>query len=360
MQHDQLMSRAIKLAQQGCYTTSPNPNVGCLIVKNGQIIAEGWHQQAGQAHAEKHALNQLTLAQTTGADCYVTLEPCCHTGKTGPCCEALIKAKVKSVYIAMIDPNPRVSGKGIMKLRQAGIEVIVGLLTDEAKKLNLDFIHRMQTGRPKVQSKIAMSLDGRTAMASGESQWITGQAARQDVQRLRAKACAVMTGIGTVLADDPKLTVRSVIDYPDIEVRQPYRVVVDSGLQTPDNAAVLSSKAKTIIATASQKKMADVTVWHCPDESSHRVDLTALLSQLGQHQINQVLVEAGPTLNGALIAAGLIDELILYYSPKILGNNARGAFSIPGLEQLAACCTLSITDMVAVGKDWRITAIPDY
>ena len=247
--HTSYMSRALQLAERGLFTTDPNPRVGCVLVKNSQVVGEGWHQRAGEGHAEVNALKEAGL-KAKDADCYVTLEPCSHFGRTPPCADALINAGVKRVFIAMTDPNPRVAGSGIAILKAAGIVVTVGILAQQAEKLNIGFCKRMRVGRPYVRSKIAMSIDGRTAMASGESKWITGTAARQDVQRLRARSSAMLTGIGTVLSDDPALSVRPEGWYPQATIRQPLRVVVDSQLQTPANAKMFEDNAKVLIATS--------------------------------------------------------------------------------------------------------------
>ncbi|MDH5358054.1 MAG: bifunctional diaminohydroxyphosphoribosylaminopyrimidine deaminase/5-amino-6-(5-phosphoribosylamino)uracil reductase RibD [Gammaproteobacteria bacterium] len=360
--HEHFMARALHLAERGLFTTDPNPRVGCVIVKDGEVVGEGWHQRAGQAHAEVNALRQGG-DKVKGADCYVTLEPCSHFGRTPPCADALIQAGVKRVFIAMADPNPVVSGNGINKLKDAGITVTVGLLEQQAASLNPGFCQRMRTGRPYVRSKIAMSLDGRTAMASGESQWITGADARQDVQKLRARSSAILTGIGTVLMDDPALTVRPEGDwYPDNDViRQPLRVVVDSQLQIPAQARVFNNDnklliASTVIDSQSNLPMEVLTLPALDDQ----VDLNALMKALAQREINEVMVEAGAVLNGALLSAGLIDELVFYMAPKLMGNAAKGVFHLPELHTLAENIDLKITDMRSVGRDWRITALPEY
>lgn len=354
------MVHALQLAEQGRFTTDPNPRVGCVIVKDNEIIGEGWHQRAGEPHAEIHALHDAG-AHAKGADCYVTLEPCSHFGRTPPCAEALIKADVKRVYIAMQDPNPQVSGKGIEILKNAGIEVMVGILKDEAEQLNIGFCTRMRTGRPYVRSKMAMSLDGRTAMASGESKWITGPAARQDVQKLRAQSSAIMTGTGTLLADDPALTVRPEGDwYPkDHVVRQPLRIVV--GDHAIPEHAHLFDDPNDILAVTTQK----IDQEHSIDvltvvDNAGKVDLTAMMTELARRDINEVMVEAGSVLNGALLNAGLIDELVIYMAPKLMGDSAKGLFHLPEIEAMAQNIDLAISDIRAVGDDWRITARPIY
>jgi len=358
MSHQELMGRALLLAERGLFTTAPNPRVGCVIVKNDVILAEGWHERAGQPHAEANALAQLDEQQAQGADCYITLEPCSHTGRTPPCADALVRAGIKRAFIAMKDPNSLVAGQGIEKLKQAGIEVIVGVLEPQAEKLNQGFCQRMRMGRPYVRSKMAMSVDGRTAMASGESQWITGPDARQDVQKLRAQSGAILTGVGTVLADDPRLTVRPEDWYPEgQEVRQPLRVVVDSDLKIPTDAKILNSEAETWIASVKLSALYDLKVMVTKSDKG-RVDLKQLMGQLAEREINDVMVEAGSALNGALLQAGLIDELIIYMAPKLMGDSARGLFHLPELQAMAQNIDLTITDIRAVGNDWRITALP--
>ncbi len=360
MSYETFMARALHLAVRGLYTTAPNPRVGCVIVKGDNIIAEGWHQRAGQPHAEINALAQLEYQQAQGADCYITLEPCSHAGRTPPCVDALIRAGIQRAIIAMQDPNPLVSGQGIDKLKSAGIEVIVGVLEQQAETLNRGFCLRMRSGRPFVRSKIAMSIDGRTAMASGESQWITGPEARQDIQKMRAQSAAILTGIETVLFDDPQLTVRPEGWYPEGQtIRQPLRVVVDSDFKIPADAKILGSEAETCIATltrASDRGINTITT----QAVEGRVDLHQLMKHLAKHEINDVMVEAGPVLNGALLQAGLIDEVVIYMAPKLMGDGARGLFHLPELHAMDQNIGLDITDIRAVGNDWRITALPHY
>jgi len=351
------MAKAIQLAKQGRYTTSPNPNVGCVIVKDGQIIAEGWHKQAGQGHAEVEALKQVANAQGTTA--YVTLEPCSHHGKTPPCCDALIHAGVSRVVAAMTDPNPLVSGQGLAKLQAAGIEVVCGVLEDEARALNRGFIKRMTQGVPFVRSKLAMSLDGRTAMASGESQWITSAESRADVQRLRAESCAILTGIGTVLADNPSLTARV-----ETEVKQPMRVVLDSQLKTPVTAKMATLAGRSIILTCStdtdkqqRLQQAGFEVYVLPN-SQTQLDLSAVMTFLASLHINEVLVEAGAILNGTLLEHGLIDETIIYMASCILGNQGRGLFYLPSLHNMADKKTLKLRDVRHIGADLKLTLTP--
>ena len=350
------MSHALMLAKKGINTTAPNPNVGCVLVKDGEIVGEGWHEKAGEAHAEINALKQAG-GKADGSTAYVTLEPCCHQGKTPPCTDALIKAKVKRVVAAMIDPHSKVSGQGLKQLESVGIVAEHGLLEEQAKELNLGFIKRMQKRLPYVRCKLAMSLDGRTAMASGESKWITSAAAREDVQRLRAKSSAILTGVGTVLADDPSMTVR----LEGVE-SQPIRVVVDTNLSMPTDAKMLKESGQTVLMTCSADEHiaqalkdagADI---HMMPYCNTSVDLKSVLQQLSDMHINDVLLETGATLSGAMLQAGLIDELIIYMAPVLMGNNARGLFALPGLETMQDKIELEITDTRLVGQDLRITA----
>lgn len=352
------MARALHLAVRGLYTTDPNPRVGCVLVKDGRTVGEGWHEYAGGPHAEINVLAQAG-SEAAGATAYVTLEPCCHQGRTPPCTEALIKAGVQRVVIALRDPNPLVGGEGASRLQAAGIEVQSGVLADEACRLNPGFDLRMRCGRPWVRCKLAMSLDGRTALASGESQWITGSAARRDVHHLRARSSAIMTGIGTVLADDPALTAR-LEDAGAADIKQPLRVVLDSRLRLPTSARLLAQPGETLVVTgedaaASRFGDAAVSVVSVP-VTSGRLDLVAVLQHLGSLEINEVHVEAGATLSGALLQAGLVDELVIYMAPHLLGDAARGLFALPGLERMTDRVQLAITDIRAVGQDWRITA----
>ncbi len=352
---NEFMARALQLAERGLYTTDPNPRVGCVLVRDGAVIGEGWHVRAGDGHAEVLALQQAA-GNAQGATAYVTLEPCCHHGKTPPCTDALIAAGVKRVVVAMQDPNPLVEGKGIAKLRDAGIEVDVGIMKAAAQELNPGFVSRMTRQRPYVRCKFGVSLDGRTALANGRSQWITGEAARHDVQRWRARSSAIITGVGTVLADDPRMTVR------DVEMsvnRQPLRVVLDTNLSTPPSAKILKQDGRTIVVTTSE----DTAGAGDLQEAGAEVlvvtdfDLNALMGYLAeQESCNEVWIEAGSTLAGAFLQAGLIDELVLYYAPKIFGNSARGMFRLPEFESLESAVSLSITDMRAVGDDWRVVA----
>ncbi len=350
------MAQALRLAERGLYTTAPNPRVGCVLVRNDELVGEGWHQRAGEPHAEVHA---LCAAQTAarGATAYVTLEPCSHHGRTPPCADALIAAGVARVVVAMEDPNPQVAGEGMARLRAAGIVVDHGLMQPAARELNAGFWTRMTSGLPWMRCKIAASLDGRTALANGASQWITGAAARQDVQHWRARSCAVLTGIGTVLADDPRLDVREV-ETP----RQPLRVIFDSRLQLPLSARVLQSNQNVLVYTALQDarkigtlEAAGAGVTVLPN-SNGQVDLVAALRHLAANGCNEVLVEAGSTLNGALLRAGLIDEMLLYFAPQLLGDSARGMLQLGELTALAQRVELEWKDVRQVGKDMRVIA----
>ena len=358
------MARALRLAEKGRYTTHPNPRVGCVIVKQDHVIGEGYHKRAGEPHAEINALLAVNESPA-GATVYVTLEPCSHTGKTPPCADALIDAGVSRVVIAMQDPNPEVAGQGIKRLQDAGITVDAGLLEAQARKLNPGFIKRMEQGLPWLRLKLAMSLDGRTAMASGESKWITGSAARHDVQKLRASADAILTGIGTVLADDPALNVRLEPAELDIEgeVRQPLRVVVDSHLKMPFDAQLMRLNGDTIIATRADNDdkllnaFQSLGVQIVPIETAEdkHVNLHGLLATLAKQEINEVHVEAGATLCGALIQQKLVDEIIIYMAPILMGSDAKGLLNLPGLTAMSDKIALNIEDMRAIDKDWRLT-----
>ncbi len=355
------MARALQLAERGLYSTDPNPRVGCVLVHGGEVVGEGWHERAGEPHAEVHALAEAG-ERARGATAYVTLEPCCHHGRTPPCSEALIAAGVSRVVAAMEDPNPRVAGQGLAQLAAAGIATESGLMADAAAALNPGFVMRMRHGRPWVRCKLAMSLDGRTAMASGESKWITGAQARQDVHRLRARSSAIVTGIGTVLADDPSLTARPEGAAPAGGWRQPLRVVLDPHLSMPADARMLTLPGRSVVATRSEDggvrealERAGAEVWAVPG-SGDAVDLQAVLERLGEEQINEVLVETGATLSGAMLQAGLVDELIIYVAPHLMGDGARGLFHLPGLERMEQRIGLDIRDIRAVGADWRVTA----
>jgi len=351
------MTRALQLANNGRYTTDPNPRVGCVLVRDDVIIGEGWHVKAGLGHAEIEALKNVPDAK--GATAYVTLEPCSHHGRTPPCCDALIKAGISRVVVAMQDPNPLVSGRGLEKLQAAGIEVVCGVLQDDAQALNRGFIKRMTQNRPFIRSKLAMSLDGRTAMASGESKWITSNAARADVQRLRAESSAILTGINTVLADDPALNARV-----DFDVVQPIRVVLDSRLQMPPNAQMAKLPGRTLILTCSDDQsrqqrlqQAGFEVHRLPDKIA-RLDLHEVMRFLAAQQINEVLVEAGAVLNGALLTENLLDEIIVYMAPSIIGDQGRGLFHLPDAVAMADKKELKLLDVRQVGGDLRLTLKP--
>lgn len=359
MLDEMYMARALKLAARGRFTTHPNPNVGCVIVKDGEIVGEGFHYRAGEPHAEVHAL-RMAGEKAKGATAYVTLEPCSHHGRTPPCCEALIAAGVSRVVAAMQDPNPQVAGRGLYRLQQEGIDVSHGLMMNEAEALNKGFLKRMRTGFPYIQLKMGASLDGRTAMASGESQWITSPQARRDVQRLRAQSHAILTSSATVLTDDPALTVRwdelnadTQALYPRENLRQPLRIVIDSQNRVTPQHRIVQQAGEMLFARTHE----DVRQWPenvrsllVPEHNGH-LDLVVLMMQLGKQQINSIWVEAGPTLAGALLQAGLVDELIVYIAPKLLGTDARGLCALPGLEKLEQAPHFKFNEIRHVGPD---------
>ena len=357
------MARALQLAEQGLFTTMPNPRVGCVIVNDGPkgkiVVGEGAHLKAGEPHAEVFALRQAG-AQAKGATAYVTLEPCSHTGRTPPCSQALIDAGIVKVISAMQDPNPLVAGTGLAHLQEHNIEVASGLMQKQAEDLNLGFISRMTKNLPFVRSKIAASLDGKTALNNGASQWITSEAARLDVQQWRARSCAILTGAGTVLADNPNMSVRLM----DIS-RQPLRVIVDSALKTPIDAKILQGSSVLIaFAKANQKKQAALLAAGaellCIPNEAGKVCLKTLLSHLAAREINEVLVEGGEGLNGALLAQSLIDELLIYYAPKLMGGAAKSMFGMPAFTEMNQAIDLQILDMRHIGNDIRIRAKPKY
>ena len=364
--HDRvMMARALVIARQSRFMAAPNPHVGCLLVKGGTIISEGRTQCAGDAHAEIMALRAAGAA-AAGATVYVTLEPCSHHGRTPPCTDALIEAGVARVVAAMEDPNPRVSGRGLQLLRDAGIDVQCGLLADQAERMIPGFVLRMRRGRGRVRAKLAMSMDGRTAMASGESQWITGAAARADVQRQRAASCAILTGSGTVLADDCALTVRpesfaeTLGEAEPPGRRQPLRVVLDSRRRVPATARILSTDAPTLLlhapgapAVALPPHVEQVAI---PDAASG-LDLAAVMRELTARQCNEILLECGPKLTGAMLQAGLIDELIVYMAPCLMGSSARPLLQLP-LGAMSEKVELTTLDVRRVGEDWRFTLVP--
>lgn len=363
------MSRALMLAERGLYTTEPNPRVGCVLVADGEVVGEGWHVRAGEGHAEVNALAQAG-ERARGATAYVTLEPCSHFGKTPPCADALITAGVSRMVAAMQDPNPQVAGNGLQRLREAGIAVECGLLEEQARALNPGFIKRMQQGLPWVRVKLAMSLDGRTAMASGESKWITGPAARADVQRLRARSGAVVSGADSVLLDDSALTVRaSELGLPSDEAaaaaeRQPLRVLIDSLRRVPLEQRFFREAGPSLVISTSAEQAAEDYLAAGSEllavpGADGKVDLQAVLQILAERGCNEVLVEAGAGLSGAFWRAGLVDELIVYMAPRLLGSQARPLMQLP-FESMSEAMDVAITDMRAIGQDWRITARPIF
>lgn len=395
------MQRALALAQKGRFTTAPNPNVGCVLVKAGKVIGEGFHLRTGEAHAEIHALNAAG-DDAQGATCYVTLEPCSHYGRTPPCAAALVNANVNEVVIAMVDPNPKVAGNGIAILIAAGIKVRLGLLLTQAQALNPGFILRMQEQRPFVRLKMAASLDGRTGLKNGESKWITGPAARSDVQVYRAQASAILSTASTVIMDDASLNVRyselgaSQADYPRIktdkpliqvdkslshdellepQLRQPIRVVLDNHRRLDTHLAKVNSELKlfslpgqillvngvTENPAVEQLLMNEsVSRIEIEQDSHHNIDLKQLMTVLAQQDINDLWVEAGATLAGALLENKLVDEIIIYLAPKLMGDSARGLAVLSELTEMAQVPTFSFTDIMQIGDDLRITAKPEY
>lgn len=367
MSDQQFMARALELARRGRFTTAPNPNVGCVIVRDGEVVGEGWHQRAGGPHAEVHAL-RAAGDRAKGATAYVTLEPCSHFGRTPPCCDALIAAGISRVVAAMQDPNPEVAGRGLYRLQQAGVEVSHGLMQQDAELLNRGFLKRMRTGFPWLQLKLGASLDGRTAMANGESQWITSAEARRDVQRFRAASHAILSTSATVLADDPALTVRShSLDSDSLSdvggeenLRQPVRVIIDrQQLLGPEQQLFTQPGETWLMRTALSGEWPENVKQYVVPQHQGATDLVAMMMLLGQQQINSVWTEAGPTLAGALLRAGLVDELIVYIAPKLLGNDARGLCTLPGLSHLADAPGFSFTDVRRVGNDLRIILRPE-
>jgi diaminohydroxyphosphoribosylaminopyrimidine deaminase / 5-amino-6-(5-phosphoribosylamino)uracil reductase len=370
--HDSFyMQRALDLAKRGIYTTTPNPNVGCVIVKDEQIIGEGYHYKAGQPHAEVYALN-MAGDNAKGATVYVTLEPCSHYGRTPPCANALIEAQVKRVVIAMLDPNPMVSGYGVQRLKEAGIDVDVGLLTEQAEQINRGFLKRMRTGKPFIILKMAASLDGKTAMDSGESKWITSSEARQDVQTLRAKCSAILSTSATVLADDPRLTVRWSAfpekikqHYPIADIRQPIRIILDSQHRLTLKEQLFKQQGQIWlirkVALKGEKLPDNIKIVVDPTPEP-LINLDWLFATLAQAQINSIWVEAGAQFAGALIQQNLVDELIIYLAPKLLGHQARSLCKLPHLNQLSDCPTFQFVDVTTIGPDLRLrlkTTPPD-
>lgn len=358
----QMMARALQLAERGRYWTRPNPHVGCVLTRDGAVIGEGFTQPAGGNHAEVEALQMAGDAR--GATAYVTLEPCSHQGRTGPCAEALVKAGVRRVVAAMEDPNPLVSGRGLARLQEAGVTVESGLLQVQAEAAMTGFILRMRRGWGRVRAKVAASVDGRTAMASGESQWITGAAARQDVQRLRAQSGAIVTGVGTVLADDCTLTVRSgelglpATEAARVSTVQPLRVVLDSAVRTPASANVLNELAPTLLCYDKSRSAPVIGVDSLGlPAGEFGLDLHVLMTALGERQCNEILVESGPRLTGAFLRAGLIDELIVYMAPVLLGSKANPLLCLP-LEQMSDKVPLTVKGIRQVGTDIRFIFVP--
>jgi len=352
------MAHALRLAECGLFTTQPNPRVGCVIAHGDEVVGSGFHRRAGEPHAEVHAL-RAAGERAPGATAYVTLEPCAHQGRTPPCADALIAAGVKRVVVAVEDPFPQVAGRGIGKLRAAGIAVETGLMRGAARELNIGFFSRIERGRPFVRVKLAMSLDGRTALADGESKWITGEAARADVQRWRARSSAILSGSGTVLADDPRLTVR----LPDDEAfAPPLRVILDRRLRTPAGSQVLDGAAPTLLlhgpaASGADERFARVERVALA-ESDEALDLHAVLALLAGRGCSEIHVEAGPTLCGALFAAGLVDELLLYVAPLLLGDQARPLLQLPALTDMARRWQLQAVDQRMLGQDMRLRLRP--
>ncbi|MGB5444233.1 MAG: bifunctional diaminohydroxyphosphoribosylaminopyrimidine deaminase/5-amino-6-(5-phosphoribosylamino)uracil reductase RibD [Psychromonas sp.] len=365
------MARAITLAKKGRFTTSPNPNVGCVIVVDGVIVGEGFHQQAGLGHAEVNAL-AIAKEKAENATCYVTLEPCSHFGRTPPCAMALVKAGVKRVVVAMVDPNPKVAGRGIRILQEAGIQVDVGLLEKEANGLNLGFIKRMQVKQPRVTVKLASSLDGKTALKNGQSQWITGADARCDVQYFRAQHSAVLTGSGTVIADDPSLNVRyqELKNHPDFdvtlqasEIRQPIRIILDSHNKLTLQEKLFSLAGKVLLVSLAPRhdleELQDTTVAQveqliCADDGQGRINLNDLLTQLNDHEINDLWVEAGATLAGEFFNQQLVDQFILYQAAKLMGDQARNLVNLPDYSNMDDVVQLTLQDVALIGNDMRI------
>ncbi len=358
-EHD-FMAHAVRLARNGLFTTDPNPRVGCVIVRHGEIVGEGWHERAGEPHAEIHALRDVGAA-AEGAGVYVTLEPCGHHGRPPPCAEALLAAGVARVVAALPDPNPRVAGGGLQRLRAAGIDTATGLLAKAAAALNPGFLKRMRDGLPWVRVELAASLDGRTAMASGESRWITGADARRDVHLWRARSSAILTGIGTVLADDPRLDARDVRGT----VLQPRRYVLDPALRLPESARLVTDgNGVTVFCcrpdAERQRRLeaSGVTVRRLDADAGGRLPLREVLAAVAADEVNEVLVESGPTLSGALLQAGLVDELLIYQAPHLMGDRGRPLLALPGLHAMDQRRPLRLTDLRRVGDDLRLTMVP--
>jgi diaminohydroxyphosphoribosylaminopyrimidine deaminase/5-amino-6-(5-phosphoribosylamino)uracil reductase len=348
------MARALKLAERGLYTTTPNPRVGCVIERGGEVVGEGWHEAAGKPHAEVNALKQAG-DRARGATAFVTLEPCSHHGRTPPCTDALIRAGIVRVVAAMQDPNPEVAGSGFARLQTSGVEVNQGALEDEARELNIGFVSRMTRARPWVRLKVAASLDGRTALANGRSQWITGEAARADGHHWRARACAVLTGIGTLRDDDPQLNVR-LVETP----RQPLKVLIDSRLEAPPGSKLFQG-GKTLIFAGDENERADLLratgaeIVVLPNAHG-KVELPAMLEELAKRGVNELHVEAGHRLNGSLLSEGCVDELLVYLAPSVIGSTGQGMFQLPEIAGLSQQKHLSIAEVARIGDDVRILA----
>jgi diaminohydroxyphosphoribosylaminopyrimidine deaminase/5-amino-6-(5-phosphoribosylamino)uracil reductase len=362
--HQYWMAQALQLARKGFYSTDPNPRVGCVIVKDQAVIAQGWHEYTGGPHAEVNAINSTPVAEASNI--YVTLEPCSHQGRTPPCVDELIKLKPESVVVAMRDPNPAVAGEGIAKLEAAGIRVVSGVLENEARALNPGFISRMEKNRPFVRLKMAMSLDGRTALKNGQSQWVSGEAARIDVQRLRARSSAILTSASTVIDDNPSLNLRlSKKDLgQDIDVRQPQRVIVDSQLRLSGKEKLFCSGGEVWIYTLNNNEKhierltaagAKVTVLQNKNEK--HINLVELMSHLAHREVNELHTECGQTLAGALLQQGLVDEMVIYMAPKILGNQARGCFELGEITQMSHILDCSFEAIRRIGDDMRLTLL---
>ncbi len=367
-QHSQQywMAQAIKLARRGLYSTHPNPRVGCVVVRQNQLIAQGWHEYTGGPHAEVSALSQNEIP--VGCDIYVSLEPCSHQGRTGPCVDALIKRQPARVIIAMQDPNPLVAGSGINKLKSANIEVITGVLEVQARELNCGFVSRLENNKPFVRLKMATSLDGKTALNNGESQWITGESARRDVQFLRARASAILTTATTVLSDNPSLNLRLSRQElnQDYEVRQPVRVIIDSKLRLTGEEKLFKQGGPVWIYTLNKEpskrqalEAAGATVILSRSTNSGQLDLEGLTQDMAKREINEVHSECGQSLAGALMKQGLVDELVIYMAPTILGQQARGAFDIGELVDMNEQLRCNINEVRNIGDDLRITLTPE-
>jgi diaminohydroxyphosphoribosylaminopyrimidine deaminase/5-amino-6-(5-phosphoribosylamino)uracil reductase len=364
------MAEAIQLAARGMYSTQPNPRVGCVIVNGEEVVGRGWHQIAGEAHAEINALNDAG-DRARGGIAYVTLEPCSHTGRTGPCCEALIRAGIERVVVAMVDPNPLVSGRGIDYLKQHQVDVIAPCMAEPAARLNIGYVKRQKQNTPFVRCKLAMSLDGRTGLSNGVSKWITGAAARADVQKLRARSCAIVTGVDTVLADDPAMTIRAdQINVPDIDLatrKQPLRVILDSYLRIKADAAILAPADEVLVICRDDGKVdgpvrdqlvsKGIEVVALPAAGERGIDLTAVMRLLADRECNEILVECGARLAGAMLSDRLLDELIIYMSAKLLGHSGLPLLELPEFSVMDQVAGLEFREVRQVGEDLKITAV---